>query len=65
MIEMAGNVEEKVGQHLREKAGYKARKNRSDSIKEDIEDDRAFRCLKSEQGRRSGREEIFDFIHIF
>ena len=50
-------IEEKVGQHIREKGGYKARKARGEAIKEDMEDERVFRALKREQGERSGREE--------
>jgi len=68
MFEMTEKVEEKVFKNPhREKGGCKARNKRGDMIKENMEDDRAFRSLKTEQGIRSGRAmpEIFMFHHIY
>ncbi|GAG33697.1 unnamed protein product [marine sediment metagenome] len=72
MYEMPEKVEEKVeekvfeNKHIREKAGYAARKKRGEAIKEEMEDERVFRALKREQGERSGRAEPeFGFLHIF
>lgn len=61
-------VEEKVFEnpHIRENGGCAARKARGEAIKKDMEDERVFRTLKREQGKRSGQGEpefdIFDHI---
>jgi len=61
-------VEEKVfeNKHIREKAGYAARKARGEAIKEEMEEERVFRALKREQGERTEKSDFESmFTHIY